>query len=51
MSHNGRTQFKNAANAARFSKCVSDHFGALCIKGLRLSRNYQLDFKSEKKAE
>ena len=34
MSQNGQTHFKNlAANAARF--LVSDHFGKLCIKGLK----------------
>ena len=33
-SQNGHIYFKNlAANSARFLKC--DHFGALCIKGLR----------------
>ena len=36
MSQNGQTHFKNlAALAARFLKCVW-HFGALCIKGLKL---------------
>ena len=35
MSQNSQTHFKNlAANPAKFSS-VSDHFGTLCIKGLR----------------
>ena len=35
MAQNGQTHFKNlAAFAARFLKCVN-HFGTLCIKGLR----------------
>ena len=34
MSQNGQTHFKNpAAFAAKF--CLSDHFGTLCIKGLK----------------
>ena len=36
MSQNGQTHFKNlAANTARFLN-MSDHFGTLCIKGLRI---------------
>ena len=35
MWQNGQTHFKNlAAFAARFLKCA-DHFGTLCIKGLK----------------
>ena len=35
MSQNGQTHFKNrAADAVRFLN-VSDHFGTLCIKGLK----------------
>ena len=35
MSENGQTHFKNlAAFAARFLN-YSDHFGTLCIKGLK----------------
>ena len=34
MSQYGQTHFKNpAAFAAKF--CLSDHFGTLCIKGLK----------------
>ena len=33
MSQNGQTDFKNAARFLSFS----DHFGALCIKGLSLT--------------
>ena len=37
------THFKNlAANAARFLNCV-DHFGTLCIKGLRLIYSIKKD--------
>ena len=36
MSQNGQTNFKNLAANAWRSK-VSDHFGPLCIKGLKLS--------------
>ena len=42
MSQNGKTHFKNlAAFAARFFN-VSDHFGALCIKGLKVSNKLLL---------
>ena len=42
MSQNGKTHFKNlAAFAARFLN-VSDHFGALCIKGLKVSNKWLL---------
>ena len=36
MSQNGQTHFKNlAAFVVRFLKCVCDHFGTLCMKGLK----------------
>ena len=42
MSQNGRTRFKNlAAFPARFLQ-MSDHFEALCIKGLK--SNFQKHF-------
>ena len=44
MSQNGQTHFKNlAANAARFLKCT-DHFGTLCIKGLRKLRKIDISY-------
>ena len=50
MSQNGQTHFKNpAANTARFLKCVCDHFGTLCIKGLIVKSNqWQTNWKEEK---
>ena len=35
MSQNGQKHFKNCSICCKIFKSVSDHFGTLCIKGLR----------------
>ena len=48
MSQNGQTHFKNLGTiATRF--CLSDHFGALCIKGWRTYTGWNLIYQKKKK--
>ena len=43
MSQNGQTHFKNLA---AFAATVSDHFGTLCIKGLKACRVFIISVSS-----